>query len=203
MSRKRRFKSSSSESVAAIRKGAISAFIDLPVSGTCQINSRVSRRATQSGSCVRYDNGTSLDLAVVEQLVSLVRTLQWKVFNQHLDFSSPGETNHFQELGDCAPKGARDGTLLRRAEEVNRQSSATETDNRQVAEHASHLSCHRERRVHTHQVKHHFGALSMRHVLDTRDGLIVREHYLVGPHLLGDLQFVDRGVHGGDGRRGA
>jgi len=56
-------------------------------------------------SIVRCDDGTPRDLAVVEEAVSLVRAIQWKVFDQHLDFSSLGQTNHFHELGDRAPKG--------------------------------------------------------------------------------------------------
>jgi len=56
-------------------------------------------------SIVRCDDGTSRNLAIVEEAVSLVRSIQRKVFDQHLDFSCLGQTNHFHKLGYRAPKG--------------------------------------------------------------------------------------------------
>ncbi len=92
---------------------------------------------------------------------------------------------------------------MRRAEEVDGQRSATDTDDRQVAEHPGHLSGHRERRIHADHVEHQLGALSPRHVLDALDCRIAREQPLVGAHAFGGLKLVGRGVHGDDRRRGA
>lgn len=64
-----------------------------------------SRVYSQSGSPVWCDDGTPLYLAVVEEVVRLGRAFQWKVFNQHLDFSILSETDYFQQLGDRAPEG--------------------------------------------------------------------------------------------------
>ena len=57
------------------------------------------------GSPIRGDDRASIDLAAVEQLIRLAHSLQWKMFDQHADFSCLGEADHFHELGYGAPVG--------------------------------------------------------------------------------------------------
>ena len=58
-----------------------------------------------SSSPIRGDDRAPIDLAAVEQLIRLAHLLQWKMFNQHADFSCLGEADHFHELGYGAPVG--------------------------------------------------------------------------------------------------
>jgi hypothetical protein len=56
-------------------------------------------------SVVGCDDRASLNLSVVKEVVRLGRPLEREVFDQHLDFSRLGETDHFDQLGDVAPVG--------------------------------------------------------------------------------------------------
>ena len=50
-------------------------------------------------SIMRGDDGASVDLAVVQQLVGLGGALQREVFDEHGDLSGLGEFDHFDEFG--------------------------------------------------------------------------------------------------------
>jgi hypothetical protein len=56
-------------------------------------------------SVVGGDDRTSLDLAVVQELVGFAGALQRKVLDQHPDLSRLGQTDDLHELGDRAPVG--------------------------------------------------------------------------------------------------
>src|SRR5262249_41952893 len=75
-------------------------------------SSRKARRGPldRSDSPVRGDDRASIDLAAVEQLIRLAHPLQWKMFDQHADFSRLGEADHFHEFGYGAPVGMRRNT---------------------------------------------------------------------------------------------
>src|SRR5215471_14544806 len=101
-----------------LRPPLISAFISSGPNSAR--SSRKARRGPldRSGSPVRGDDSASIDLAAVEQLIRLAHPLQWKMFDQHADFSRLGEADHFHEFGYGAPVGLCDGTPVRRAIEV-------------------------------------------------------------------------------------
>src|SRR4051794_39290399 len=97
-------------------------------------------------SPVRRDHGTARDLALAEAPVRLAGALEGEVLDQHLDLARLGEIHHLHELAEEAPVGRGDGTLVRRAGEVDRYGSAAESDDGQVATHPGHLSSHPQSR---------------------------------------------------------
>ena len=63
-----------------------------------------SAAASAEALVVGCDDGTSVDLAVVQELIGLAGAFQWEVLDEHADLSGLGEFDHFEELGYRAPK---------------------------------------------------------------------------------------------------
>ena len=56
------------------------------------------------GSVVGCDDGASLDLAVVQELIGVRRIVEREVFDEHLDLAGLGQANHVDQLGDRTPE---------------------------------------------------------------------------------------------------
>ena len=67
------------------------------------------------GAAIRRDNRTSVDLAVVDEMVRLGRPLQREVLDQHVDLCQLSKGYDLHELGDRAQPGWRNGALVCRA----------------------------------------------------------------------------------------
>lgn len=84
---------------------------------------------------------------------------------------------------------------------VDGQGAATNTHDRQVAQHSSKLRSHLQRLIDAHEIEHDLGTLPVRHPHDARDRRISRQQASVRAHLQGGLEFLIRRVHGNNLRR--
>src|SRR6201999_973635 len=93
------------------------------------------------------------------------------------------------------------GAFVRRAAEIYGESSASEADDRQVAQYTGDLGGHAEGGIYSHHIENKFGALSPCHVFNTRNGRVAGDQHLVRAHGFSNLELIGRGVYGNDRRR--